>query len=337
MLFKRVEEQVFLEGCHFCCTEDMAESSIRAQKREEESEMAEIRFDGKVAVITGAGGGLGRAHALLLAGRGARVVVNDLGGSPDGTGESKRMADQVVDEIRSAGGEAVANYDSVSTMEGGANIVKTALDSFGRVDILINNAGILRDVSFLKMPEESWDIIFAVHVKGAFCCTKAAWPIMREQQFGRIIMTSSAAGIYGNFGQANYSAAKMALIGLGQTLALEGRKYNILANTIAPIADSRLTATVLPDDIRKKLKPEVVSPLVAYLCSEKCEETGGLFEVGAGSFFHLNWYRSEGATMKTEDVRIENVAANFKKIVDMTNAKAMASVQESTMSFMGNL
>jgi 3-hydroxyacyl-CoA dehydrogenase/3a,7a,12a-trihydroxy-5b-cholest-24-enoyl-CoA hydratase len=299
--------------------------------------MAELRFDGKVAVVTGAGGGLGRTHALLLGSRGAKVVVNDLGGAPDGTGESKMMAAKVVEEIRSAGGEAVPNYDSVATMEGGANIIKTAMDSFGRIDILINNAGILRDVSFMKMPEESWDIIFAVHAKGAFCCSKAAWPIMREQQYGRIIMTSSAAGIYGNFGQSNYNAAKMAVIGLGQTLALEGKKYNIHTNIIAPIADSRLTETVLPDDIRKKLKPEYVSPLVAYLCSEQCEETGGLFEVGAGSFFHLNWYRSEGCTMPTEDVSIEKVAENFGKIIDMSNAKAISSIQESTMSFMANL
>ena len=299
--------------------------------------MADIRFDGRVAVVTGAGGGLGRSHALLLGSRGAKVVVNDLGGAPDGTGESKMMADKVVEEIQSAGGEAVPNYDSVATMDGGAGIIQTAMDSYGRIDILINNAGILRDVSFLKMPEESWDIIFSVHVKGSFCCSKATWPIMREQQYGRIIMTSSAAGIYGNFGQSNYSAAKMALIGLGQTLALEGKKYSIHSNTIAPIADSRLTATVLPDDIRKKLKPEYVSPLVAYLCSEQCEATGGLFEVGAGSFFHLNWYRSEGSTLKTEDVTIENVAENFSKITDMTNAKAMGSIQESTMSFMANL
>jgi 3-hydroxyacyl-CoA dehydrogenase/3a,7a,12a-trihydroxy-5b-cholest-24-enoyl-CoA hydratase len=299
--------------------------------------MTEIRFDGKVAVVTGAGGGLGRTHALLLASRGAKVVVNDLGGAPDGTGESTMMADKVVEEITSAGGEAVANYDSVATMEGGAGIVKTAMDNFGRIDILINNAGILRDVSFLKMPEESWDIIFAVHVKGAFCCTKAAWPIMREQQYGRIIMTSSAAGIYGNFGQTNYSAAKMALIGLGQTLALEGKKYNIHANTIAPIADSRLTATVLPDDIRKKLKPEYVSPLVAYLCSEQCEETGGLFEVGAGSFFFLKWSRSSGLTLKTDEVSVEKVAENFGKVIDMSDAKTVGSIQESTMSFMENL
>lgn len=298
--------------------------------------MADIRFDGKVAVVTGAGGGLGRTHALLLASRGAKIVVNDLGGAADGSGSGSAMADQVVEEIKAAGGEAVPNYDSVATMEGGANIIKTAVDSFGRVDIVINNAGILRDVTFLKMEEASWDIIFAVHVKGAFCVSKAAWPIMREQQFGRIVMTSSAAGIYGNFGQTNYSAAKMALIGLGQSLALEGKKYNIHTNTIAPIADSRLTATVLPEDIRKKLKPEFVSPLVAYLCSEQCEETGSLFEVGAGSYFHLKWFRSEGLALKAEDVTVEKIAEGFGKVTDMSGAKQMGSIQESTMSFLAN-
>ena len=299
--------------------------------------MADIRFDDKVAVITGAGGGLGKTHALMFASRGAKVVVNDLGGAPDGSGKgTSMMADKVVEEIQAQGGEAVPNYDSVATMEGGANIIQAAMDAFGRVDIVVNNAGILRDVSFLKMPEESWDIIFAVHVKGAFCVSKAAWPIMREQQYGRIVMTSSAAGIYGNFGQANYSAAKMALIGLGQTLAIEGKKYNIHSNTIAPIADSRLTATVLPEDIRKKLKPELVSPLVGYLCSEACEETGGLFEVGAGRFFHLKWYRSQGAAVKSEEVTIEQVAENFDKIKDMSNAAAVSSIQESTMSFLAD-
>jgi len=296
--------------------------------------MGDVRFDGKVAVVTGAGGGLGRTHALLLASKGANVVINDLGGAADGSGSGTTMAEKVVDEIKAAGGEAVPNYDSVATMEGGANIIKTAMDNYGRVDIVINNAGILRDVSFLKMTEESWDIIFAVHVKGSFCVSKAAWPIMREQQFGRIIMTSSAAGIYGNFGQANYSAAKMALIGLGQTLAQEGKKYNIRTNTIAPIADSRLTATVLPEDIRAKLKPEFVSPLVAYLCSEQCEESGSLFEVGAGRYFHLKWYRSEGLALSSDPVSPEEIEENFGKIMDMSGAKAMGSIQDSTMSFL---
>lgn len=297
--------------------------------------MGEIRFDNKVAVVTGAGGGLGRCHALLLASRGAKVVVNDLGGAADGTGAGTTMAEKVVEEIRVAGGEAVPSYDSVATMEGGASIIRTAVDNYGRVDIVINNAGILRDVTFLKMDEATWDIIFSVHVKGAFCVTKAAWPLMRDQQFGRIIMTSSAAGIYGNFGQTNYSAAKMALIGLAQSLALEGKKYNIHANTIAPIADSRLTATVLPEDIRKKLKPEYVSPLVAYLCSEACQETGGLYEVGAGAFFHLKWFRSQGLKIPAEEVTIEAVAERFGKVTDMSGAGAVGSIQESTMSFLG--
>ena len=296
--------------------------------------MAEIRFDDKVAVITGAGGGLGKCHALLLASKGAKVVVNDLGGAADGTGSGTTMAEQVVEEIKAAGGEAVPNYDTVATMEGGANIIKTAMDNYGRVDIVINNAGILRDVSFVKMTEDSWDIIFDVHVRGAFCVTKAAWPIMREQQYGRILMTASAAGIYGNFGQANYSAAKMALIGLGQTLALEGKKYNIHSNIIAPIADSRLTATVLPEDIRAKLKPEYVSPLAAYLCSEASAESGSLFEVGAGCFFHLKWSRSAGLSMKGEDVTVESVADGFSQITDMSQAEFVSDIQASTMSFL---
>jgi len=299
--------------------------------------MKDIRFDGKVAVITGAGGGLGRSHALLFASRGAKVVVNDVGGAGDGTGAGTRMADNVVEEIRAIGGEVVPNYDSVATVQGGANIIKTAIDHFGRVDILINNAGILRDASFLKMPEDAWDIIFSVHVKGAYCVTKAVWPLMRDQGYGRIIMTSSAAGIYGNFGQANYSAAKMALIGLGQTLALEGKKHNVYTNIIAPAADSRLTATVLPDDIRIKLKPEYVSPLVAYLCSDQSEENGNLFEVGGGFFFYLRWYRSPGLILKPDEVTIEKVAENLDEVKDMTNAKAILGIQESSAIFIANI
>ncbi len=302
--------------------------------QEEKFKMAEIRFDDKVVVVTGAGSGLGKCHALLLADKGAKVVVNDLGGTADGTGSGTTMAEQVVEEIKSTGGEAVPNYDTVVTMEGGASIIKTAMDNYGRVDVIINNAGILRDASFLKMTEESWDIIFDVHVRGAFCVTKAAWPIMREQKYGRILMTSSAAGIYGNFGQTNYSAAKMALIGLGQSLALEGKKYNIHSNIIAPLADSRLLATVMSEDIRAQLKPEYVSTLAAYLCSEGCEETGSLFEVGAGCFFHLKWSRSAGLSMKGEDVTIESVAEEFSQITDMSRAEFVPDIQASTASFL---
>ena len=235
---------------------------------------SQLRFDGRVAIITGAGQGLGRSHALLLASRGAKVVVNDLGGGAQGGGKSSAAADKVVDEIKAAGGEAVANYDSV---EDGAKIVQTALDHFKRLDIIVNNAGILRDSSFQKMTPEDWDLIYRVHVLGAFRVTHAAWNHMREAGYGRILFTSSAAGIYGNFGQANYSMAKLGLVGLANTLAVEGAKKNILVNVIAPIAGSRLTETILPKEVVDALKPEYVSPLVAYLCHESCQEKGGLF------------------------------------------------------------
>ena len=227
--------------------------------------MTTLRFDGRVAIVTGAGGGLGRSHALLLASRGAKVVVNDLGGSFTGEGKSASAADKVVAEIKAAGGEAVANYDSV---EDGDKIVKTAIDAFGRIDIIINNAGILRDVSFQKMTQNDWDLVYRVHVLGAFRVIHAAWNYMRDAGYGRIMNTSSASGIYGNFGQANYSMAKLGLHGFTQTLALEGKKRNIVVNTIAPIAGSRMTETVLPPALLEALKPEYVSPLVAKLVHE---------------------------------------------------------------------
>src|SRR3954470_4862405 len=200
----------------------------------------ELRFDGKVALVTGAGNGLGRAHALLLASRGAKVVVNDLGGTATGGGKSSAAADKVVEEIKAAGGEAVANYDSV---EDGDKIVQAALDTWKRIDIVVNNAGILRDTSFKKLTDEDWDLIYRVHVRGSYKVTKAAWDHMQEAGYGRIIMTASAAGIYGNFGQTNYAMAKLGLVGFGNTLAIEGKKKNIQVNTIAPIAGSRMTET----------------------------------------------------------------------------------------------
>ena len=206
----------------------------------------QLRFDGRVAIITGAGGGLGRAYARLLAARGAKVVVNDLGGSMHGDGAATTAADRVVGEILAAGGEAVANYESV---EDGWRIVQHALDAFGRLDIVINNAGILRDVSFHKMSDEDWERIYRVHLYGGYQVTRAAWPHLRDQGYGRVIMTGSAAGLYGNFGQANYSSAKLGLLGLAQTLAVEGQKRNVLVNTIAPLAGSRLTETILPPDL----------------------------------------------------------------------------------------
>lgn len=233
--------------------------------------MAQLRFDGRVVVITGAGAGLGRSHALFFAQRGAKVVVNDLGGSAHGQGQSSAAAQRVVDEIKAAGGTAVANADSV---EHGERIIKTAIDAFGRIDVLVNNAGILRDVSFAKMTREDWDLIMRVHVNGAFACTHAAWPYMRDQGYGRVLFTTSAAGLYGNFGQANYAAAKLGLVGFSNTLAIEGEKKNVRVNAIAPIAASRLTETVMPRDMLENLKPEYVTPLVAWLSHEDCAETG---------------------------------------------------------------
>ena len=228
-----------------------------------------LRYDGKVAIVTGAGNGLGREYAHLLASRGAKVVVNDLGGGVKGNDEkaAKHSADVVVEEITKAGGIAVANKDSV---EFGDKIVKTAMDAFGTVDIVINNAGILRDVSFAKMTDLDWDLIMKVHLKGAFSVTRAAWPIMREKGYGRIINTGSASGLYGSFGQANYATAKLGLWGLTQTLAKEGAKRNITCNCIAPVAGTRMTATVMPPDVVEALKPDYVAPFTAWLCHESC-------------------------------------------------------------------
>ncbi|HMG23711.1 MAG TPA: SDR family NAD(P)-dependent oxidoreductase, partial [Kofleriaceae bacterium] len=272
----------------------------------------QLRFDGKVAIVTGSGGGLGRSHALLLASRGAKLVVNDLGGSHTGEGKSASAADKVVAEIKAAGGEAVANYDSV---EDGDKIVKTAVDAFGRIDIVINNAGILRDVSFQKMTQTDWDLVYRVHVLGAFRVIHAAWPHMRDAGYGRIVNTSSASGIYGNFGQANYSMAKLGLHGLSQTLALEGKKRNIVVNTIAPTAGSRMTETVMPPALVEALKPELVSPLVARLVHESQEDTGGLYEVGGGFFAKLRWERSTGKTFRLgRSISIEDVDAAMPAI-----------------------
>ena len=248
-------------------------------------EADKIRFDDQVAIVTGAGAGLGRTYALELARRGAKVVVNDLGGARDGSGDgSKTPADEVVAEIKALGGEAVVNYDNVAFPQGGENIVKTARDAFGRVDILINNAGILRDKSFSKMEPENWQAVLDVHLNGSYHVTRPAMQAMRENGYGRIVMTTSAAGLYGNFGQTNYSAAKMGLVGLMNTLKLEGQKYDIKVNTIAPIAASRLTADVMPPEIFEKSKPEFVAPMVMYLCSTECRETGAIFNSGMGFY-----------------------------------------------------
>ncbi|KAF7508763.1 bifunctional hydroxyacyl-CoA dehydrogenase/enoyl-CoA hydratase fox2 [Endocarpon pusillum] len=261
--------------------------------------MSELRFDNQTVVVTGAGGGLGKAYALFFASRGANVVVNDLGGSFKGEGNSTKAADVVVNEIKAAGGKAVPNYDSV---ENGERIIDTAIQAFGRIDILLNNAGILRDVSFKNMKDDDWDLIIKVHVKGAYKCARAAWPHFRKQKYGRIINTASAAGLFGSFGQCNYSAAKLSQVGFTETLAKEGYKYNIMANVIAPIAASRMTATVMPPELLENLKPDWVVPLVAVLVhpSNK-QETGSIFEVGGGHIAKLRWERAKGALLKTDD------------------------------------
>ncbi|CAL9727645.1 peroxisomal hydratase-dehydrogenase-epimerase [Monosporozyma unispora] len=254
----------------------------------------ELNFKGRVVVITGAGGGLGRHYALDFAQRGAKVVVNDLGGTLGGAGHDNKAADLVVKEIKEKfGGEAVANYDAVGG-EQTANIIDTAIKAFGKVDIIINNAGILRDTSFAKMDVKQFNAVVEVHLTGAYKLTKAAWPYMREQKFGRVINTASPAGLYGNFGQANYSAAKLGLVGFAETLAKEGFKYNINVNSIAPLARSRMTEDVLPPHILKELGPEKISPLVLYLSHESTKVTNSIFELAAGYYGQIRWERSSG-------------------------------------------
>jgi NAD(P)-dependent dehydrogenase (short-subunit alcohol dehydrogenase family)/acyl dehydratase/putative sterol carrier protein len=292
-----------------------------------------IRFDGQVAVVTGAGGGLGRIYALELARRGARVVVNDLGGAPDGTGSSFRPADDVVHEITNAGGSAVANYDSVSSLEGGQRIVQTALDHFGRLDILINNAGILRDKSFANMSPDMWHAVLDTHLQGAFNVTHPAFSIMRQQGYGRIIFTTSAAGLFGNFGQANYSSAKLALVGLMNTLKLEGAKYNIKVNTVAPLAATRLTLDVLPPDFADRLKPEFVAPLVLYLCSEQCPASGGIYNAGMGHYSRATVVSGPGVWLDKDGQAPEPevIAANWQRILSLRGAKAYEDANAALM------
>ena len=269
---------------------------------------SEIHFDGRVAVITGAGGGLGKTYALELARRGAHVVVNDLGGAADGSGKGSSMADQTVDEIRKAGGQAVASYDSVATPAGGEAIVRTALDRFGRVDIVINNAGNLRDKSFAKLEPADLEIVLDVHLKGAFYVSQPAFRAMKDQSYGRFLFTASAAGIFGNFGQTNYGAAKMGLVGLSNVLAVEGAKNNIKSNVIAPIAKTRLTENLL-GPMASNLEPTTVTPLACYLVSEACELSHEVFSVGGGRFARVfvgltpGWFAGKGKAVSLEDVR----------------------------------
>lgn len=294
-----------------------------------------IRLDEKVVIVTGAGGGLGRAHALLFARHGAHVVVNDLGGSTHGEGASASAADRVVAEIREAGGTAVASHDSVTD---GERIVQQALDTFGRVDVLVNNAGILRDKTFHKMEDSDWDQVYRVHVEGAYKLTRAAWPHLREQNAGRVIFTSSTSGIYGNFGQANYGMAKLGLYGLTRTLALEGRKHGILVNAIAPTGGTRMTEGLIPPQVFEQLKPELISPLVVYLGSDRCQDTGGLYEVGGGWVGKVRWERSLGVGFDPRQrMSVEDIAASWDAIGDFEGAVHPQDSLEALQQMMANL
>ena len=279
-----------------------------------------IDLKGRVAIVTGAGGGLGKAHALLLARHGARVVVNDLGGARDGTGAGSAMADQVVAEIKEAGGRAAANYDSVAELEGAENIIKTALDEFGKVDGVVSNAGILRDGTFHKMPFENWDAVLKVHLYGGYNVIRAAWPHFREQSYGRVVVATSTSGLFGNFGQANYSAAKLGLVGLINTLAHEGAKYNIKANAVAPVAATRMTEDILPPEVFEKLTPEYVAPVVAYLCSEEVPETASVFIVGGGKVQRAALFQNDGVTFSGVP-SVDDVAAKWGEIADLSAAQ----------------
>ena len=262
-------------------------------------------LDGKVAIVTGSGGGIGREHALALAKQGAKVLVNDLGGARDGAGSGSAMADLVVKEIQEAGGEAASNYDNVATVEGGEGILKSALDAFGKVDVLVNNAGILRDKTFAKMTEDLWDSVVAVHLKGAYCVTQPVFQHMKERgEGGSIISTSSTSGLEGNFGQTNYGAAKAGIAGFTRCLAIEGMKAGIRANGIAPVALTRMTedlAMFQKDDMKDRMNPALISPLIVYLASDLSKEiTKRIFFVGAGTISEMRVVRTKGVT-KTDD------------------------------------
>ncbi|KAJ3391197.1 hypothetical protein HDU92_009152 [Lobulomyces angularis] len=298
--------------------------------------VGDLRFDGKVALVTGAGGGLGRAYSLLLAKLGASVVVNDLGGSHSGVGNSSSAADKVVQEIIAFGGKAVANYDSV---EDGDKLVETAIKAFGRIDILVNNAGILRDKSFARMTDADWDLVHKVHLRGMFKVTKAAWPYMNKQKYGRIINTASAVGLYGNFGQANYSAAKLGTVAFSNALALEGKRNNILVNTIAPNAGTRMTATVMPPEMVEALKPDYVATLVGFLAHEANGETGSVFEVGSGWVAKVRWQRTGGVGFPVNQPLLpEHIAQRFRDICNFNDGRATypTSTQDSFNAVQSN-
>ena len=291
-----------------------------------------IRFDDKVAIVTGAGGGIGKEHALELARRGAKVVVNDLGGNVDGSGASD-AANEVVELIKSEGGEAISNGASVTDLDAVTAMVNQTMEEWGRIDILVNNAGILRDKSFHKVTLEDFNLVMDVHFQGSLNCTHTIYPIMREQEYGRIIFTSSASGVYGNFGQTNYGSAKMAMIGLMNTLKLEGQNKNIFTNSITPVAYTRMTEGLIPEDFGKNLRSEFITPAVIYLASDQAPN-GVTIAAGAGVFSRILLHETTGVSLGMgEDMTPENIHANWDKISDMTEARALQNGGEQTLKF----
>ena len=291
--------------------------------------MADVSFENRVVIVTGAGNGLGKAYALELGKRGAKVVVNDLGGAVDGSGSGNSPADDVVNEIIENGGEAVANYDSVATKDGGESIVQTAVDSFGTVDAVINNAGILRDKSFANITEEEFSLIIEVHLKGTYFVTQPAFKIMKENNYGRIVNVASPSGLFGNFGQTNYGAAKMGIVGLTNVLAIEGAKYNIKVNVIAPTAYTRMTEALLPEDVGKLFSAEIVTPMVKYLASEACEPTHEIFGVAAGRFARIGIITHEGYV--NTEATAEDIASNIEEIRTITDGSYPLSNEDELM------
>ncbi len=292
-----------------------------------------IRFDDRVAIVTGAGQGLGRCYARDLAARGAKVVVNDLGGSLDGASSDASLAEEVAAEIRAGGGEALASTHSVSDRAGAADIVRTALDAWGRVDVLINNAGILRDKMFTRMNLDDFEAVLGVHLLGTVYVTRAAFPAMRKQRYGRIVMTTSAAGLFGNLGQANYAAAKLGIVGLMNALKIEGRKTNVRVNAVAPVADTRMGSRVYPDFFKRMIRPELVSAAVTYLASEECATSGDILITAAGHFAKVQLVEGAGVTFGPEaEVTPESVAERYDEIADMSGAVPHATAMDSMKS-----